>query len=72
MKKRDRAGCEMEMVYHLRALDKYLRDIQKKPLKARISWALKRSLGRRKKGLFSPKGPSRKRGTKGGAETSGK
>lgn len=31
--------------------------------------ALERSLGRRKKGLFAPKGPSRKRGTKGGAET---
>jgi len=48
LKKRDGAGCEKEMVRHLRALDKYLQEIQKKPLKARVSWVLKRSLRKRK------------------------
>jgi len=48
IKKRDGAGCEKEMIRHLRSLDKYLRDIQKKPLPARVSWPLGTNLGKRK------------------------
>lgn len=48
LKKRDGEGAEKAMVHHLRALDKYLRDIQKKPLNARISWVLEKSFRKRK------------------------
>jgi DNA-binding GntR family transcriptional regulator len=48
LKRRDGEEAENAMAHHLRALDKYLRDIQKKPLNARISWVLKRGLGKGK------------------------
>lgn len=48
LKKRDGTKCEEEMGRHLVALDRYLQEIQKKPLNERISWALEKSLRGRK------------------------
>lgn len=47
LKARDAKSCEKEMVRHLRALDEYLRGIQKRPVQERISWIAKKSPGRR-------------------------
>ena len=38
LKERDEKSCEREMVRHLRALDEYLRGIQKGPVHERIPW----------------------------------
>ncbi len=48
LRRRDGARCEEEMNRHLAALDKYIQDIQKKPVKERISWVLERSFRGRK------------------------
>ena len=47
LKERDGKSCEKEMVRHLRALDEYLRGIQKGPVHERISWIAEKSLGKR-------------------------
>jgi GntR family transcriptional repressor for pyruvate dehydrogenase complex len=48
LRRRDGSKCEEEMNRHLSALDRYIQDIQKKPLNERISWVLERSFRGRK------------------------
>ncbi len=48
LKRRDGANCEKEMILHLKALDKYLQDIEKKPVNEKIAWVVGRSIGGRR------------------------
>ncbi len=48
LKQRDGTNAEKAMILHLRALDKYLQDIEKKPVSEKIAWVVGRGNGGRR------------------------